>query len=98
MYYCSAGNGLAVIHPSAFDSLWSLKELDLSDNQLTALNHQWFSKLEALQKLNLLNNPHRCRDQTTNTNVANAECWWFSVKLLLSPPGAWALLQCFRGF
>ncbi|XP_070785759.1 toll-like receptor 2 [Enoplosus armatus] len=54
------GNGLAVIHPSAFDSLWSLEELDLSDNQLTAVNHKWFSKLGALQELNLLNNPYSC--------------------------------------
>ncbi|XP_068569233.1 toll-like receptor 2 type-2 [Cebidichthys violaceus] len=54
------GNKLAVIHPSAFDSLWSLEELDLSDNQLTALNHRWFSKLGALQELNLLHNPYSC--------------------------------------
>nr|AFZ81806.1 toll-like receptor 2 [Oplegnathus fasciatus] len=54
------GNRLAVIHPSAFDSLWSLEKLDLSDNQLTALNHKWFSKLGALQQLNLLNNPYSC--------------------------------------
>lgn len=53
------GNRLAVIHPSAFDSLWSLEDLDLSDNQLTALNHKWFNKLGALQQLNLLNNPYR---------------------------------------
>ncbi|TDG99376.1 hypothetical protein EPR50_G00193710 [Perca flavescens] len=54
------GNRVATIHPSAFDSLWSLEELDLSDNQLTALNHKWFRNLEALQKLNLLNNPYSC--------------------------------------
>ncbi|XP_035849708.1 toll-like receptor 2 type-2 [Sander lucioperca] len=54
------GNRVAMIHPSAFDSLWSLEELDLSDNQLTALNHKWFRNLEALQKLNLLNNPYSC--------------------------------------
>ncbi|XP_032373776.1 toll-like receptor 2 [Etheostoma spectabile] len=54
------GNGVATIHPSAFDSLWSLEELDLSDNQLTALNDKWFRRLEALQKLNLLNNPYSC--------------------------------------
>jgi len=48
-----------VIHQLAFDSLWSLEELDLSDNQLTALNHSWFRKLEVLQRLNLLNNPYR---------------------------------------
>ncbi|XP_070849082.1 toll-like receptor 2 [Chaetodon trifascialis] len=53
------GNRLAVIHPSAFDSLWSLEELDLSDNQLTALSHKWFRKLGVLQQLNLLNNPYR---------------------------------------
>lgn len=53
------GNRLAVIHPSAFDSLWNLEDLDLSDNQLTALNHKWFNKLGALQQLNLLNNPYR---------------------------------------
>ncbi len=58
-YYCSSGNRLAVIHPSAFDSLWSLENLDLSDNQLTALNHKWFLRLGALQQLNLLNNPYR---------------------------------------
>ncbi|XP_031592042.2 toll-like receptor 2 [Oreochromis aureus] len=52
------GNGLAEIHPSAFDSLWSLEQLDLSYNQLTMLNYKWFSKLEALQQLNLLNNPY----------------------------------------
>ncbi|XP_041635007.1 toll-like receptor 2 [Cheilinus undulatus] len=52
------GNSLAVIHPSAFDSLWSLENLDLSDNNLTALNHEWFNKLGALQQLNLLNNPY----------------------------------------
>ncbi|XP_014853364.1 PREDICTED: toll-like receptor 2 isoform X1 [Poecilia mexicana] len=51
-------NGLAEIHPSAFDSLWSLEELDLSDNQLTVLNPKWFNKLELLQHLNLLNNPY----------------------------------------
>ncbi|XP_070404285.1 toll-like receptor 2 [Nothobranchius furzeri] len=54
------GNRLAVIHPLAFDSLWSLEDLDLSDNQLKALNHQWFWKLEALQRLNLLNNLYSC--------------------------------------
>ncbi|XP_041820711.1 toll-like receptor 2 type-2 [Chelmon rostratus] len=54
------GNRLAVIHPSAFDPLWSLEELDLSDNQLTALSHKWFRKLGALQELNLLNNPYSC--------------------------------------
>ncbi|XP_041635751.1 toll-like receptor 2 type-2 [Cheilinus undulatus] len=54
------GNSLAVIHPSAFDSLWSLENLDLSDNNLTALNHEWFNKLVALQQLNLLNNPYSC--------------------------------------
>ncbi|XP_040887560.1 toll-like receptor 2 type-2 [Toxotes jaculatrix] len=54
------GNRLSVIHPSAFDSLWSLEDLDLSNNQLTALNHEWFNKLGALQRLNLLNNPYRC--------------------------------------
>ncbi|XP_034412679.1 toll-like receptor 2 [Cyclopterus lumpus] len=54
------GNKLAVIHPSAFDPLWSLEELDLSDNQLTALNHRWFSELGALQELNLLHNPYSC--------------------------------------
>ncbi|XP_041634664.1 toll-like receptor 2 type-2 [Cheilinus undulatus] len=54
------GNSLAVIHPSAFDSLWSLENLDLSDNNLTALNHEWFNKLSALQQLNLLNNPYSC--------------------------------------
>ncbi|XP_073331011.1 toll-like receptor 2 [Pagrus major] len=54
------GNRIAEIHPSAFDSLWSLVELDLSDNQLTALNQKWFNKLEALQQLNLLNNPYSC--------------------------------------
>ncbi|XP_042368210.1 toll-like receptor 2 type-2 [Plectropomus leopardus] len=53
-------NRVMMIHPSAFDSLWSLEELDLSDNQLTALNHTWFSKLGALQHLNLLNNPYSC--------------------------------------
>ncbi|XP_008301053.1 toll-like receptor 2 [Stegastes partitus] len=52
------GNRLAAIHPSAFDSLWSLEELDLSDNRLAALHHQWFSKLAALQRLNLLSNPY----------------------------------------
>ncbi|KAM4713887.1 LOW QUALITY PROTEIN: toll-like receptor 2 [Anableps anableps] len=52
------GNGLAELHPSAFDSLWSLEELDLSDNQLTVLNPSWFNKLEVLQHLNLLNNPY----------------------------------------
>ncbi|KAK5606876.1 hypothetical protein CRENBAI_014117 [Crenichthys baileyi] len=55
------GNRLAVIHQSAFDSLWSLEELDLSDNQLNTLNHKWFSKLEVLQQLNLLDNPYRLR-------------------------------------
>lgn len=54
------GNRLAVIHPSAFDPLWSLEELDLSNNQLTNLNHKWFSKLAALQQLNLLHNPYSC--------------------------------------
>ncbi|CAJ1048266.1 LOW QUALITY PROTEIN: toll-like receptor 2 type-2 [Xyrichtys novacula] len=54
------GNRLAAIHPSAFDSLWSLENLDLSNNQLKALNHTWFRKLGALQQLNLLNNPYRC--------------------------------------
>lgn len=53
------GNRLAVIRPSAFDSLWDLEDLDLSDNQLTALNPTWFRKLAALQQLNLLNNPYR---------------------------------------
>lgn len=53
------GNRLAVIHPAAFDSLWSLEELNLSNNQLTALHHSWFQKLGALQHLNLLNNPYR---------------------------------------
>lgn len=53
------GNRLAVIHPSAFDLLWSLEDLDLSDNRLTALNHKWFDKLGSLQRLNLLNNPYR---------------------------------------
>ncbi|XP_005754984.1 toll-like receptor 2 type-1, partial [Pundamilia nyererei] len=48
--YYLPGNGLAEIHPSAFDSLWSLEQLDLSYNQLTMLNHKWFSKLEALQQ------------------------------------------------
>uniref|UniRef100_A0A3Q2U3V3 Toll-like receptor 2 type-2 n=1 Tax=Fundulus heteroclitus TaxID=8078 RepID=A0A3Q2U3V3_FUNHE len=52
------GNRLAAIHPTAFDSLWSLEELDLSDNLLTVLNHRWFSKLEILLQLNLLNNPY----------------------------------------
>ncbi|XP_030609579.1 toll-like receptor 2 [Archocentrus centrarchus] len=52
------GNGLAEIHPFAFDSLWNLEQLDLSDNQLTVLKHKWFRKLKALQQLNLLNNPY----------------------------------------
>ncbi|KAA8592032.1 hypothetical protein FQN60_017406 [Etheostoma spectabile] len=42
------GNGVATIHPSAFDSLWSLEELDLSDNQLTALNDKWLVRLRRL--------------------------------------------------
>ncbi|KAM7366627.1 hypothetical protein PAMP_016048 [Pampus punctatissimus] len=54
------GNRLAVIHQSAFNSLWSLEKLDLSDNQLTSLNATWFNKLGALQQLNLLNNPYSC--------------------------------------
>ncbi|XP_038163198.1 toll-like receptor 2 [Cyprinodon tularosa] len=54
------GNRLAVIHPSAFDALWSLEKLDLSDNQLKTLNYKWFEKLEVLQQLNLLNNPYSC--------------------------------------
>ncbi|XP_033970238.1 toll-like receptor 2 [Trematomus bernacchii] len=53
-------NRLSEIHPSAFDSLWSLERLDLSDNQLTAINRRWFSKLGALQELNLLLNPYSC--------------------------------------
>ncbi|XP_032437863.1 toll-like receptor 2 type-1 [Xiphophorus hellerii] len=52
------GNRLAEIHPSAFDSLWSLEELDLSDNQLKFLNPKWFNKLEPLKHLNLINNPY----------------------------------------
>ncbi|XP_054876264.1 toll-like receptor 2 type-2 [Poeciliopsis prolifica] len=52
------GNQIAEIHPSAFDSLWSLEELDLSDNQLTFLNPQWFNQLELLKHLNLINNPY----------------------------------------
>lgn len=48
-----------MIHPSALDPLWSLEDLDLSDNLLTALDHNWFNKLGALQQLNLLNNPYR---------------------------------------
>uniref|UniRef100_A0A3P9NQG9 Toll-like receptor 2 n=2 Tax=Poecilia reticulata TaxID=8081 RepID=A0A3P9NQG9_POERE len=51
-------NGLADIHPSAFDSLWSLEELDLSDNQLTVLNPKWLKNLAILEHLNLLNNPY----------------------------------------
>ncbi|XP_016535116.1 toll-like receptor 2 isoform X2 [Poecilia formosa] len=51
-------NGLAEIHPSAFDSLWSLEELDLSDNQLTVLNPKWLKNLAILENLNLLNNPY----------------------------------------
>lgn len=53
------GNRLAVIHPSAFDSLWSLENLDLSNNQLSTLNHKWFRNLGVLKQLNLLNNPYR---------------------------------------
>ncbi|XP_074555442.1 toll-like receptor 2 [Halichoeres trimaculatus] len=52
------GNRLAVIHPSAFESLGSLENLDLSNNQLTTLNHKWLGQLGALQQLNLLNNPY----------------------------------------
>ncbi|XP_043954604.1 toll-like receptor 2 type-1 isoform X2 [Gambusia affinis] len=52
------GNRLAEIHPSAFDSLWSLEELDLSDNQLKFLNSKWFNKLELLEHLNLIHNPY----------------------------------------
>ncbi|KAM9425167.1 toll-like receptor 2 type-2 [Pholidichthys leucotaenia] len=52
------GNRIADIHPSAFDSLWSLEKLDLSENCLTTINNQWFSKLNTLQELNLLNNPY----------------------------------------
>ncbi|XP_029381746.1 toll-like receptor 2 [Echeneis naucrates] len=52
------GNILAEIHQAAFDCLWSLEELDLSDNQLTVLNPKWFRELGALQRLNLLNNPY----------------------------------------
>ncbi|XP_068426963.1 toll-like receptor 2 isoform X2 [Clinocottus analis] len=54
------GNKLAVIHPSAFDSLWSLEELDLSDNQLAVLHRRWFSRLGVLRELNLLHNPYSC--------------------------------------
>lgn len=50
---------MSEIHPSAFDPLWSLEQLDLSDNELTVLNSKWFRKLESLQKLNLLHNPYR---------------------------------------
>lgn len=56
---CPPGNKLAEIQPSAFDSLWSLEELDLSNNQLTALKQKWFRNMGALQKLNLLDNPYR---------------------------------------
>lgn len=55
----AAGNRLALIHQSALDPLWNLEDLDLSNNQLTALDHRWFRKLEALQVLNLLHNPYR---------------------------------------
>lgn len=48
-----------MIHPAAFEPLWNLEDLNLSNNQLTALNHRWFHKLEALQVLNLLHNPYR---------------------------------------
>ncbi|XP_028998782.2 toll-like receptor 2 [Betta splendens] len=54
------GNKLSEIHLSAFDPLWSLEELDLSDNELAVLSNKWFSKLAVLQKLNLLNNPYSC--------------------------------------
>nr|WEW53051.1 toll-like receptor 2 [Platichthys stellatus] len=54
------GNRVSVIHPAAFDSLWSLEELDLSHNQLTSLNPAWFDQLGALLQLNLLHNPYRC--------------------------------------
>lgn len=64
-HYCHPGNKIAEIHPSAFDPLWSLEELDLSKNQLTALNQKWFNKLEALQQLNLLNNPYRYNPSAT---------------------------------
>lgn len=48
-----------MIQPLAFDPLWSLEELDLSDNQLTTLHHRWFSQLGSLRRLNLLHNPYR---------------------------------------
>lgn len=54
-----AGNKVSAIHPSAFDPLWSLEELDLSDNQLSVLDHRWFLRLGALRELNLLHNPYR---------------------------------------
>uniref|UniRef100_A0A672YL23 Toll-like receptor 2 n=1 Tax=Sphaeramia orbicularis TaxID=375764 RepID=A0A672YL23_9TELE len=52
-------NRLSEIHSSAFASLWSLEELDLSDNEIKIINHKWFRKLGALQRLNLLHNPYR---------------------------------------
>lgn len=53
------GNRLVLIQPSAFEPLWDLEDLDLSNNQLAALDHRWFRNLEALRVLNLLHNPYR---------------------------------------
>ncbi|KAF0028941.1 hypothetical protein F2P81_018046 [Scophthalmus maximus] len=83
------GNRLAVIHPSAFDSLWSLEELDLSDNQLTALNHDWFGELGALLQLNLLDNPYSC--------VGSAPVFLGLVRLRRLAFGGPALVEIKRG-
>lgn len=82
-------NRVATIHPSAFDGLWSLEELDLSDNQLTALNHTWFKKLVALQTVNLLNNPYRWGGQVrvkTDQKHPYSPPGFF-------PPATWVLLR-----
>lgn len=53
-------NGLSWIQPLAFDPLWNLEDLDLSENRLMAVDQRWFSALGALRRLNLLNNPYKC--------------------------------------
>lgn len=49
----NAGRGIETIHPDAFRGLSNLEELDLSDNQLSAVNLDWFNHLPKLKILNM---------------------------------------------